>query len=73
MATTQRRKDRHETAPRITERGHLSLVEWSADAAPTRKLTPPPPRASADRLYAGGILLLMLACALAALVSFARL
>ena len=75
MATTQRSESTQETAPRIRERGHLSLVEWPTDAptAPSRKPNAKVQRASLDRLYEGGILLLMAATALAALVSFARL
>lgn len=76
MATMQRIENTQETAPRTTERGHLSLVEWPTDAplsAPARRPVDPARRRIGDRLYEGGILLLMAATALAALVSFARL
>ncbi len=75
MADTQRIENTQEMAPRARARGHLSLVEWPADApsAYTPKLTAPARRAPVDRLYEGGIILLMCASALAALASFARL
>ena len=75
MADTQRIEDTQGMAPKTRARGHLSLVEWSADtsSAYTPKLTAPARRAPVDRLYEGGIILLMFASTLAALASFARL
>lgn len=77
MATTQRIENTQETVLRTRARGHLSLVEWNADSqatsVPARKLTDPVRRASVDRLYEGGFLLLMVASALAAIASFAHL
>jgi len=80
MATTQRIESNNENtqdmrdtpSPRTTRRGHLALVEWKAPAAPAPagRLAR---RASLDRLYDGGIVLLMLASTLAAIASFARL
>lgn len=79
MANTQRIENTQETAPRTRARGHLSLVEWNGEmvqqapkaAAPKR--TDPARRANGDRLYTGGVLLLMAATALAVVASFARL
>ncbi len=67
--------DTQEVTSRTTERGHLALVEWDALAAPAPagRLAAPVRRASLDRLYDGGIVLLMLASTLAAIASFARL
>jgi len=83
MATTQRLERRlektQETAPLTRARGHLSLVEWDGEvvqqapkaAAPKR--TNPARRANGDRLYTGGVLLLMAATACAIIASFAHL
>ena len=77
MATTQRVEDTHKTAPRIRARGHLSLVEWNAEAETSESAAPgytdPIRRTGADWLYTGGVLLLMVATALAAAASFAHL
>ena len=75
MAVTQHTEETSGAIPRTRERGHLRLVEWPAEspAASSRKPAAPAKRAPLDRLYEGGILLLMAATALAALVSFARL
>lgn len=72
IENTQEMKDAQAPIPRTTERGHLALVEWDALAAPASggRLAR---RASLDRLYDGGIVLLMLASTLAAIASFARL
>ena len=66
--------DTQNPASRTTQRGHLALIEWDALAAPASAgHLIPVRRASLDRLYDGGIALLMLASALAAIASFARL
>lgn len=67
--------DAQAAASYTTERGHLALVEWDSLAAPAPAghLSAPIRRASLDRLYDGGIVLLMLASTLAAIASFARL
>lgn len=69
---TQEMKDAQAPIFRMTERGHLALVEWDALAVPASggRLAR---RTSLDRLYDGGIVLLMLASTLAAIASFARL
>ena len=74
MATTQHTRNTQETAPRTTARRHLALVEWDEDApASLPRTAAPVRRAASDRLYEGGIILLMAATALATLASFARL
>lgn len=74
IENTQEMKDTLNPASRTTQRGHLALVEWDALAAPASAERPAPARrASLDRLYDGGIVLLMLASTLAAIASFARL
>ncbi len=81
MATTLRSEQRvekpGETAPRTRARGHLSLVEWNGEAETsepmTSKRTALVRRTGADRLYTGGVLLLMAATALAVVASFVRL
>ncbi len=77
MATTQRVEKTQDMAPRTLARGHLSLVEWSAEAEAPKVATPkrsdPVRRTGVDRLYEGGALLLMAATTLAVIASFARL
>ena len=77
MATMQRVEKTQETAPRTRAHGHLSLVEWNVEAKAPETAAPqqadPMRRTGADRLYTGGVLLLMAAIALAVAASFARL
>jgi hypothetical protein len=53
----------------------LSLIEWNAEAPKTDapQWRDPIRRTTADRLYEGGVLLLMTATALAVIASFAHL
>ncbi len=77
MAITQRAEQTQEIAPRTRAYGHLSLVEWNVEAeaskAATPKLTDTVRRTLVDRLFEGGVFLLMAATTLAVVVSFAHL
>ena len=64
---------------RVKARGHLSLVEWGGETMEHAPQADASERADAvrrtgvDRLFEGGVLLLMAATALAVLASFAHL
>lgn len=77
MATTQRIEKTREMPSCTRARGHLSLVEWNAEAEAPRAATPkrsdPVRRTGVDRLYEGGALLLMASATLAVIASFAHL
>jgi len=74
MTITQRAEETQDAAPRTRARGHLSLVEWNAEVAnPAPKMTDPVRRTLGDRLFEGGVLVLMAATTLAVVASFAHL